>query len=350
MISYAIQAALESGAFSEVYVNSESEVLGAVAEEFGARFYQRPAALASNETINDEFAYDFIQQVPGDVLVQILPTSPLITSAEIRAFVETMVSEAFDALVSVEEHQIASLFQGGPINFSRTEPHRSSQGMVPVQTYATVLMGWTYESFTNNMERLGCGYHGGEGKVGYFPLSGLSTIDVDHESDFALAEVAMQFREHQVNSPPRYYEPGVSRRESVEVDVPTILRRDGVLRDDFSRENQPLSNLADILAEKDNSASWCHRIVNTESNSATLISQLPGEGNRLHYHPNWNEWWYIVKGQWRWEIEGEEYVVGEGDFVFIEKNKRHKITAIGTEPAVRLAVSRADVPHIYPES
>ena len=26
----------------------------------------------------------------------------------------------------------------------------------------------------------------------------------------------------------------------------------------------------------------------------TLIGQLPGEGNRLHYHPKWNEW--IQKG------------------------------------------------------
>ena len=27
--------------------------------------------------------------------------------------------------------------------------------------------------------------------------------------------------------------------------------------------------------------------------------------------------------------------------------KKHKITATGNEPAIRLAVSRADVPHIY---
>ena len=33
--------------------------------------------------------------------------------------------------------------------------------------------------------------------------------------------------------------------------------------------------------------------------------------------------------------------------MFIEKNKKHKITAAGQESAIRLAVSRADVPHIY---
>ena len=25
-----------------------------------------------------------------------------------------------------------------------------------------------------------------------------------------------------------------------------------------------------------------------------------------HYHPDWNEWWYIYEGEWEWEIEGEE--------------------------------------------
>ena len=89
-------------------------------------------------------------------------------------------------------------------------------------------------------------------------------------------------------------------------------------------------------------------IINTENNSATLISQLPGEGNRLHYHPDWNEWWYIVEGEWDWEIEGEIFRVKKGDVVFIEKNKLHRITAVGNKPAVRLAVSIDLMPHIYP--
>jgi quercetin dioxygenase-like cupin family protein len=80
-----------------------------------------------------------------------------------------------------------------------------------------------------------------------------------------------------------------------------------------------------------------------------LISQLPGEGNRLHYHDDWHEWWYIVKGQWEWEIEGEKFLVKQGDVVSIEKSKWHKITAVGDAPAIRLAVSKDKVAHIYKE-
>ena len=94
--------------------------------------------------------------------------------------------------------------------------------------------------------------------------------------------------------------------------------------------------------------SWSHRVINSENNSATLICQLPGEGNRRHYHNNWNEWWYIVDGSWEWMIEGKVINVKKDDVVFIEKGKLHKITAIGNKPAIRLAVSREDVAHVYP--
>lgn len=138
-----------------------------------------------------------------------------------------------------------------------------------------------------------------------------------------------------------------NKNERSETFVPTILKNDGVINNNFDNENQPITNIDDIIAQQDSSVSWSYRIVNTENNSSTLISQLPGEGNRLHYHPNWNEWWYIIKGEWKWEIEGIEFTIKKGEIVFIEKGKWHKITAAGNENAIRLAVSRADVPHIY---
>lgn len=67
-------------------------------------------------------------------------------------------------------------------------------------------------------------------------------------------------------------------------------------------------------------------------------------GNRRHYHPAWNEWWYIVAGTWKWEIEGQEMFVKEGDVVFIPKLKIHKITAVGDRPAVRLRSAGRECP------
>ena len=41
--------------------------------------------------------------------------------------------------------------------------------------------------------------------------------------------------------------------------------------------------------------------------------------------------------------------ISEGEVIFIERNKKHKITAGGSQIAIRLAVSRYDVDHVYEE-
>ena len=117
--------------------------------------------------------------------------------------------------------------------------------------------------------------------------------------------------------PNHFYE--VSDLKS-EIDVPKILEKDGILKSDFINENLPLNDIEKIIENEDNSVSWCRRIINTENNSATLISQLPGKGNRLHFHPNWNEWWYIIKGQWQWQINKSKMTVKEGEMVLFQKH------------------------------
>lgn len=138
-----------------------------------------------------------------------------------------------------------------------------------------------------------------------------------------------------------------NKHEHSESDVPSILVKDGVVNNTLHNANQPVVSIDEIIASQGNAVSWSYRVVNSDSNSATVILQLPGEGNRRHYHPNWNEWWYILDGEWIWEIEGKELTIKKGDVVFIEKGKVHKITVGGNKPAIRLAVSREDVPHIY---
>tara|TARA_R110001599_G_scaffold277830_1_gene479150 strand:- start:360 stop:776 length:417 start_codon:yes stop_codon:yes gene_type:complete len=132
----------------------------------------------------------------------------------------------------------------------------------------------------------------------------------------------------------------------IEIDVPSILEKDGISSNNLFSANQEIVNIEDILKNAPG-PSWSHRVIDSDSNSATLICQNPGEGNREHYHPDWNEWWYIIQGEWEWDIEGVKKIVKKGDFVFIEKGRPHKITAAGKIPAIRLAVSRADVEHVY---
>jgi len=345
LIEYVLETVSKTQVFDAVYLNSESEVFAELAGKYGVEFYKRPEALSSDTATNDEFAYDFLQNVDCDVLIQILPTSPFLTTGEITAFTHKMVEEKLDTLISVEHKQIACVLNDEALNFKPLEKNPPSQTMTPVMAYATALMGWTSNSYKKHYKAYGVAYHGGDGRTGYYELRGLSTIDIDREEDFQLAEAIIYGKSHVSNAEPEYYQSTASQRS--EVDVPSILVKDGVEFNDLFNANKEVVKLHEILAEMPEDKSWSKRVIDTESNSMTIISQMPGQGNRRHHHPDWNEWWYIVEGEWEWEIEGETRKIVAGDIVFMQKNRKHKITAAGDSRAIRMAVSRADVAHVY---
>lgn len=346
LVSHVAVKAKEAGVFNDIYINSEAEIFSQLCDDFGIKFYKRSQELAGDDATNDMFVLDFINNIECDIIIQINPTSPLITVDEIKKFVKRMVDEDLDTLHGVKLEQIEGLFNGKALNFDPLKKMPRSQDLEPVMIFSSGIMGWRTPKYRKNINKYGAATYGGDGTTGYFVLSGYSNIDIDNEEDFLAAELAIAFQKNPDLVAPKYYQPGQAKLKA-ETDVPDILRRDGVISNDMENENKPLVNLKKIIDSQDNSKSWSRRVVNTENNSATLISQMPGEGNRLHHHNDWNEWWYIVAGEWQWEIEGDKIIVKEGDVVFINKNKWHKITAIGNKPAVRLAVSKDKVAHIY---
>ena len=339
LIAYVIETACKLGL--PVYVNSDCDTTLSLAKDYGCIPYKRDTSLCQDSSTNDQFMNDFINNVECDYVLQILPTSPFVTEKEIESFSREMVN--YDTLISVKNAQIGCVYKDKPINFRKDLPNPPSQEMDAVKVYATALMGWRCSTFKKNMKELGCAYHGGNDKTGYFTLSGWSTVDIDREEDFMIAESIAQMIPFESMYKPFYYEPETYSDSF----VPRVLRQDGVLSGDPTRPNREVTSITDLMELGSDKSSWYHTLVDTENNSCTLINQMPGEGNRRHYHAKWNEWWYILRGQWKFEIEDKSHNVKAGDLVFIEKGKRHKITAIGDKIASRIAVSRYDVEHIY---
>ena len=344
LIQYIVNAAKDSSLLDEIYINSESTQFEGIAKESDIKFYLRPEELSSDTATNDDFALDFINNVECDILVQLLATSPFITKEEIDGFIKAMLDGNFETMISVSNVQIECIYKGNPVNFDQTKQTPPSQLLEPIKSYACSLMGWEVRRFKTNIEKYNAAYHGGDGSIGFYELKGYSTIDIDNEEDFVLAE-AVSSALKRGNTVPQYYEH--YKKEKSEVDVPSILAKDGVEINDLFDVNNEVVALSDILNTMPKDISWSKRVIDTESNSMTIICQMPGEGNRRHHHPDWNEWWYIVEGEWKWEIEGEVKKIVQGDIVFMEKNRKHKITASGSSRAIRMAVSRADVAHVY---
>ena len=344
LIQYIVNAAKGSILLDEVYINSESTKFKGIAKKSGIKFYQRPEELSSDTATNDDFALDFIDNVECDILIQLLATSPFVTTDEIDSFIKAMLDGDFETMISVSNVQIECVYKNKPINFNQREQTPPSQLLEPIKSYACSLMGWDVSRFKENIDKFNSAYHGGDGLIGLYELKGYSTIDIDNEEDFLLAE-AIAAALKNPKSEPKYYLQDNNERS--EIDVPSILAKDGVKINDLFDVNNEIVAVKEILLSMPNDVSWSKRVIDTESNSMTIICQMPGEGNRRHHHPDWNEWWYILEGQWEWDIEGEIKTVIKGDIVFMKKNRKHKITASGDGRAIRMAVSRSDVAHVY---
>ena len=346
LVQHIIEAAQSSSLAGDIYLNSESDIFQEIAEQNGIKFYKRDPSLSSNEATNDDFSLDFINNIECDVLLQLLPTSPFITSEDIDSFLKEMFESGAETMISTTNIQIEALFDNNPINFDQKSQTPPSQMLTPVKAYACGIMGWNCKKFRENMDKFGAGYHGGDGSIGFYELKGYSTVDIDNEEDFELAEAIIDSLKRK-RAEPEYYEP--NKKLIADANVKRILAGDGVSSNNQDEANKEKVLLREIIEKNGRDKSWSHTVINSPSNSATLIAQLPGEGNRKHHHPDWNEWWYIIEGEWTWNIEGEDKKISAGEVVFIEQGKKHKITASGNEMAIRLAVSRYDVDHVYEE-
>jgi mannose-6-phosphate isomerase-like protein (cupin superfamily) len=76
------------------------------------------------------------------------------------------------------------------------------------------------------------------------------------------------------------------------------------------------------------------KISSRDTNGAFAVFEghtPPLDGPPLHRHPHQDEWWYIVEGEYRFEVDGEEIYASAGDTVFAPRGSRHTFQNVGNE-------------------
>jgi len=339
LVQWAVQAAVASQCFDEVWINSEARELETLAERLGVRFYLRSSCLAIDEATSDDFVEDFMRAAGGDVIAQILPTSPFITPNTIRAAVD-LIDAGASTVLSIREVRTEALAYLRPVNYDPQRPMVPSQDLAPVQLFCNGVMAWRRDTFLHAKKYYGTAVYGPVGETKYVTLAGDEAIDIDTEEDWQTAELALA-RSVQPASKPRYWTPTLMQ----EWDALQIMCDDGVQHKyGFSDAG---GSIADMLMRLPLGSSCCVRVVDTPGVIATVISQLPGEGNRLHYHPDCDEWWYILEGAYTFRIADKLRGAVKGDIVVVPRGVWHQIIAVGSKRAVRLAVSREGAAHVY---
>ena len=356
LVAHVLKTCVNSGLFEKVYLNSDDKIFEEIANRYGAEFYLRDAKYAGDDATNEHFVQDFLTNVDCEDMIQVNPTSPFITKDDLDS-VCRLLDEGNETVQSIKEEQIEGLYKNEPLNYDPTKIMPRSQDLEPVQLYSSGIMAFEKKRFLNNMEKFGAATYGGNGSLGYHVMTGFSTVDIDWEDDFTFAELVASYLSKSSAVKPKYFGEelevtpaefqGKRSGDTHDADRELILGMDGVKNNDMFNFNKERIHVASIIEKNGRDVSWSHTVVNSPSNSATLIAQMPGEGNRMHYHPDWDEWWYIVEGAWQWTVEGKNMEVVAGDVVFIERNRFHRIECVGDKMAIRLAVSRHDVIHSY---
>ena len=57
----------------------------------------------------------------------------------------------------------------------------------------------------------------------------------------------------------------------------------------------------------------------------------PFSGPPLHCHRSQDEWWHVLEGQFRFEVDGESILAGPGDTVYAPRGSRHTFQNITAE-------------------
>lgn len=191
MISYAIQAAKDSGIFDRIVLNSDSELFARIAERYGVEFYLRPERLGGSNIKSDDVVLDFIKKHQTDIVAWVNPISPLQTGDEIRSVISYFQHQNLNSLITVIDRQSHCVHDQKPVNFRLEGKFEQTQDLIPVEEMVYSIMMWRSDSFIEAMNAKGHAIL--HGKVGYYPVNKLSGFIVKTAQDLKLIDFILRF-------------------------------------------------------------------------------------------------------------------------------------------------------------
>ena len=103
---------------------------------------------------------------------------------------------------------------------------------------------------------------------------------------------------------------------------------------------RPWIKLADLKARHKGQPNWHEVVVDDGRLMAEYFSAAPGTRVAKRFHPDTREWFAIVEGEVRVEIEGQEpFTATRGELVNIPRQTIYSIETVGSAPSLRFALN-----------
>lgn len=114
--------------------------------------------------------------------------------------------------------------------------------------------------------------------------------------------------------------------------------------------NKPIWKILDLLAKHKGQTTWREPIVRDDHIWADYVMSPPGSKVSRRLHPDTREWWVVMDGEIRFEIEGQEpFVASKGAMVQVPMQTIYSMETLGDRPALRFECNIAKAKTLYPE-
>lgn len=113
---------------------------------------------------------------------------------------------------------------------------------------------------------------------------------------------------------------------------------------------KPWVKLPDLKARHKGEANWHEVLVDDGRLTAEYFFAAPGAKVGLRLHPDTREWFAVVEGEVRVDIEGQTPITARrGSLVNIPRQTMYSVETIGTAPSLRFVVNVARARTLFPQ-
>lgn len=115
--------------------------------------------------------------------------------------------------------------------------------------------------------------------------------------------------------------------------------------------HKPWTKLADLKTRHAGRSDWRELLVDDGRLTAEYFSAAPGTRVTPRFHPDTREWFAVVEGEVRVEIEGQEpFTATRGSLVNIPRQTIYSLETVGKTPSLRFAVNVAGAKTMFPDA
>lgn len=113
---------------------------------------------------------------------------------------------------------------------------------------------------------------------------------------------------------------------------------------------KPWVKLADLKKKYQSRPNWTEVVADDGRLSGAYVSAAPGTKSVQRFHPDTREWFAVIEGEMRVEIEGQQpFTATRGSLVNVPRQTIYTVETIGAVPSIRFTLNVSGAKTVYPK-